>query len=153
MFMFIITPLAVRWAREVPHAGPDGEDTNDRSGSRALLNRYSQRSAHRLTPHETNQPQAAARFGCPLKTMQHRWRLVRSNYFGAVACPLCLAEFRLADIADLSREHVVPSKLGGRTETLTCRRKCNNTHGSRTDSLERLRVLLRHHRWAGEWRA
>ena len=58
----------------------------------------------------------------------------RPEAVDTVACPLCLAEHSLADIADLSREHVVPSKLGGRSETLTCRRKCNNTHGSRLDS-------------------
>jgi hypothetical protein len=51
-----------------------------------------------------------------------------------VACPLCLTEYRLENIAELSREHVVPSKLGGYSETLTCRRKCNNTHGTRLDS-------------------
>lgn len=51
-----------------------------------------------------------------------------------MACPLCLAEFSLADIADLSREHVIPSSLGGKMETLTCKRRCNNTHGSRLDS-------------------
>ena len=33
----------------------------------------------------------------------------------------------------LTREHIVPSKLGGRTQTLTCR-KCNNTQGSDLDS-------------------
>jgi hypothetical protein len=58
----------------------------------------------------------------------------RPEAVDTIACPLCLTEYRLADIADLSREHVVPSKLGGRSETLTCRRKCNNTHGSRLDS-------------------
>jgi len=51
-----------------------------------------------------------------------------------IACPLCLTEFSLANIADLSREHVIPSSLGGRMETLTCERRCNNTHGSRLDS-------------------
>lgn len=50
-----------------------------------------------------------------------------------VACPLCLAEFSLADISKLTREHIVPSKLGGRSETLTCM-KCNNTQGSFLDS-------------------
>jgi HNH endonuclease len=50
-----------------------------------------------------------------------------------VACPLCLAEYNLANLAKLTREHIVPSKLGGRSETLTCR-KCNNTQGSCLDS-------------------
>ena len=58
----------------------------------------------------------------------------RPEAVDTVACPLCLTEYHLANIADLSREHVVPSKLGGRSETLTCRRKCNNTHGSCLDS-------------------
>ncbi len=51
-----------------------------------------------------------------------------------IACPLCLTEFSLADIAGLSREHVIPSRLGGRMETLTCKHRCNNTHGSRLES-------------------
>jgi hypothetical protein len=51
-----------------------------------------------------------------------------------IACPLCLTEFGLENVAGLSREPVVPSKLGGRSETLTCRRKCNNTHGTLLDS-------------------
>lgn len=51
----------------------------------------------------------------------------------SVACPLCLTEYDLANVSELTREHVVPSKLGGRSETLTCR-KCNNTHGSNLDS-------------------
>ena len=50
-----------------------------------------------------------------------------------VACPLCLAGYNLANVAKLTREHIVPSKLGGRSETLTCR-KCNNTQGSFLDS-------------------
>jgi hypothetical protein len=50
-----------------------------------------------------------------------------------VACPLCLAEYNLANIAELTREHIVPSKLGGRSQTLTCW-KCNNTQGSGLDS-------------------
>lgn len=57
----------------------------------------------------------------------------RAAKVDTVACPLCLAEYDLANIADLTREHIVPSKLGGRSETLTCR-KCNNTQGSRLDS-------------------
>jgi|GEM_PF-2507757 len=50
-----------------------------------------------------------------------------------VACPLCLAEYNLANLAELIREHIVPSKLGGRSVTLTCR-KCNNAQGSFLDS-------------------
>jgi hypothetical protein len=62
------------------------------------------------------------------------YRKARPEIADAVACPLCLAEWRLTSIAELSREHIVPKSLGGRSETLTCRRKCNNTHGSRLDS-------------------
>lgn len=50
-----------------------------------------------------------------------------------LACPLCLAEYNLTNIAELTREHIVPSKLGGHSQTLTCR-KCNNTQGSGLDS-------------------
>jgi hypothetical protein len=50
-----------------------------------------------------------------------------------VPCPLCLTGFNLANVAELTCEHIVPSKLGGRSQTLTCR-KCNNTHGSYLDS-------------------
>jgi hypothetical protein len=60
--------------------------------------------------------------------------MFRPEAVDTVACPLCLTEYGLASIADLSREHIVPSKLGGRSETLTCRHKCNNTHGSLLDS-------------------
>jgi hypothetical protein len=62
------------------------------------------------------------------------YQTFRPEAVNTVACPLCLTEYGLENIADLSREHVVPSKLGGRSETLTCRRRCNNTHGTRLDS-------------------
>jgi hypothetical protein len=62
------------------------------------------------------------------------YQAFRPDAVDTVACPLCLTEYGLENIADLSREHVVPSKLRGRSETLTCRRKCNNTHGTRLDS-------------------
>lgn len=61
------------------------------------------------------------------------YRNFRTETMDTVACPLCLTEYGLANIADLTREHIVPSKLGGRSETLTCW-KCNNTQGSRLDS-------------------
>ena len=61
------------------------------------------------------------------------YRKFRTGVVDTVACPLCLTEYGLANISDLTREHVVPSKLGGRSETLTCW-KCNNTQGSRLDS-------------------
>ena len=50
-----------------------------------------------------------------------------------VACPLCLTEYNLANLVELTREHIVPSKLGGHSKTLTCR-KCNNAQGSYLDS-------------------
>jgi hypothetical protein len=61
------------------------------------------------------------------------YRNFRTEAMDSVACPLCLTEYCLANITDLTREHIVPSKLGGRSETLTCR-KCNNSQGSRLDS-------------------
>jgi hypothetical protein len=50
-----------------------------------------------------------------------------------VPCPLCLTGYNLANVAELTCEHIVSSKLGGRSQTLTCR-KCNNTQGSYLDS-------------------
>lgn len=50
-----------------------------------------------------------------------------------VPCPLCLTEYNLENVAELTCEHIVPSKLGGRSQTLTCW-KCNNTQGSYLDS-------------------
>jgi uncharacterized protein YbaR (Trm112 family) len=54
---------------------------------------------------------------------------VKPNLFDVVCCPLCLREFRLEAIKDLSQEHFVSSKLGGTGSTLTCR-LCNNTGGT-----------------------
>ena len=53
----------------------------------------------------------------------------------AVKCPLCLEAFGPNSIAsgDLTVEHIIPHRLGGRTVTLTCKR-CNNLHGSTLDS-------------------
>lgn len=62
------------------------------------------------------------------------YQAFRPEAVDSVACPLCLTEYGLPNIANLSGEHIVPRKLGGRSETLTCRLKCNNTHGSRLDS-------------------
>jgi hypothetical protein len=50
----------------------------------------------------------------------------------SVCCPLGLREFRLEAIQGLSVEHIVPSKLGGQSITLTCRR-CNNAQGTKLD--------------------
>ena len=58
------------------------------------------------------------------------YQVFRADAVDTVACPLCLTEHRLENIEDLSREHIIPSKLNGLSETLTCRVKCNNTHGS-----------------------
>lgn len=50
------------------------------------------------------------------------------------ACPLCKREFEWEYVhSDLSIEHVVPSSLGGRLETLTCR-DCNSGSGHRIDA-------------------
>ena len=57
---------------------------------------------------------------------------VRPGTVNTVCCPLCLNEFEIQAINELSVEHIVPSKLGGTTTTLTCR-KCNNRQGSRLD--------------------
>jgi hypothetical protein len=50
----------------------------------------------------------------------------------SVCCPLCLADFPFEAIAKLSVEHVISSKVQGRTKTLTCR-QCNNSQGTRLD--------------------
>jgi len=49
-----------------------------------------------------------------------------------VVCPLCLEAFRLDEPDGLTVEHPVPSTLGGRVTTLTCK-ACNNSHGSVLD--------------------
>ena len=56
---------------------------------------------------------------------------VRPESSAAVVCPLCLDVFLSTD--GLSIEHVLTSKLGGTTTTLTCRR-CNNSQGSKFDA-------------------
>ncbi|HEY6343314.1 MAG TPA: HNH endonuclease [Bryobacteraceae bacterium] len=63
---------------------------------------------------------------------------VRPELSNQILCPLCLLAFRREAIQDksiggLSIEHIVPSALGGRLQTLTCRR-CNNKHGSPLDA-------------------
>jgi hypothetical protein len=57
-----------------------------------------------------------------------------------ILCPLCLAEFTLADIEPafgatdpvLTLEHVIPQSSGGTTTTLTCK-ACNNKAGNKID--------------------
>ncbi|MGH6690029.1 MAG: HNH endonuclease [Gammaproteobacteria bacterium] len=51
-----------------------------------------------------------------------------------VKCPICLRELGRDAIAtrELTIEHVIPRKVRGRLETVTCRR-CNSTHGSNLD--------------------
>jgi HNH endonuclease len=68
-----------------------------------------------------------------LKELAADYRQNCAKSENTLACPLCLTEYSLANVNELTREHIVPSKLGGRSETLTCR-KCNNTHGSYLDS-------------------
>lgn len=48
----------------------------------------------------------------------------------ALICPLCWEE---TPYDDLSLEHMVPSSIGGKQKTLTCR-QCNNDHGRDLDS-------------------
>ena len=58
-----------------------------------------------------------------------------SKYKDLVACPLCFTRFaRTAiDTKELTVEHIIPGKIGGRLTTLSCQ-KCNNHHGSALDS-------------------
>jgi hypothetical protein len=62
---------------------------------------------------------------------------------GCFACPLCYKVIQhtspLRDV--VAEEHIVPSELGGRLVTLTCRR-CNNDQGSKLDAhlIQRVRV-------------
>lgn len=63
---------------------------------------------------------------------------LRPNHRGDVVYPLCLRAFGREAIGDkspngLSIEHVIPSSVGGRLETLTCR-ACNNQDGSSLDA-------------------
>ena len=52
----------------------------------------------------------------------------------SMKCPICLRDLdrTAVETGDVTVEHIVPRKLGGRSTTLTCRR-CNNTQGSRLD--------------------
>jgi hypothetical protein len=54
---------------------------------------------------------------------------------GFFVCPLCLRGFDREDLKKgvLTKEHIVPSSMGGRTLTLTCA-QCNHTHGSNLDA-------------------
>lgn len=47
----------------------------------------------------------------------------------SLLCPLCWEE---VPFENLSIEHIVPSSVGGKSKTLTCR-KCNNEHGASLD--------------------
>jgi hypothetical protein len=75
---------------------------------------------------------------------------LRPEFVDAVLCPLCIEKFSRAAITDksidgLSIEHIVPAALGGRLQTLTCRR-CNNRDGSALDS--HLVSMIRVQDWA-----
>lgn len=59
---------------------------------------------------------------------------VRPGSADTMCCPLCLREFTMETIGELSLEHAIPSALGGTVETLTCKVKCNNRQGSKLDS-------------------
>ena len=60
---------------------------------------------------------------------------VLPNFERGFVCPICLRFFdRKANLSsELTIEHIVPKKLGGRLTTLTCRR-CNNTAGTKLES-------------------
>jgi hypothetical protein len=63
---------------------------------------------------------------------------VRPELTGKVLCPLCLRSFGRAAIGletddGLTKEHPIPSALGGNWVTLTCK-KCNNEDGSALDA-------------------
>jgi 5-methylcytosine-specific restriction endonuclease McrA len=62
-------------------------------------------------------------------------RQVRPESRELFVCPLCLREFTIEATGGdrLSVEHVIPSALGGKVETLTCT-ECNNAQGSTLDS-------------------
>jgi hypothetical protein len=53
----------------------------------------------------------------------------------SVRCPICLRLFGRDALAEqqLTMEHVLPRRVGGRTQTITCKH-CNNTQGGRLDS-------------------
>lgn len=55
----------------------------------------------------------------------------RPNSKGLFICPLCFKSFdhRALDNGDLAIEHIIPSSMGGRLETLTCK-NCNNQSGA-----------------------
>lgn len=57
------------------------------------------------------------------------------EYAGYFACPFCLRLFTRKAIKDglLSIEHIIPSCIGGKLVTLTCK-TCNNLHGTALDA-------------------
>jgi hypothetical protein len=59
----------------------------------------------------------------------------RSDLTDLFACPICLRLFDRGalEASEVTEEHVVPSSLGGRIVTLTCR-ECNSTAGSTLES-------------------
>lgn len=62
---------------------------------------------------------------------------------GQFGCPLCLRAVQRHEPLKsvVAEEHIVPSKLGGRATTLTCR-KCNNSQGSslESDLIQQVRI-------------
>ncbi len=61
--------------------------------------------------------------------------LIDPSISGSFCCPLCLRLFPHEAVAsrDITIEHIIPSKIGGKLETLTCR-ECNNRDGTLLDS-------------------
>ena len=66
-----------------------------------------------------------------------------SNLVEPFVCPLCLYAFSCvpASFDRVTKEHIIPSSLGGTLITLTCK-DCNNESGSRLEShlVQRVRV-------------
>lgn len=60
---------------------------------------------------------------------------VSPQHSGVVCCPLCfeLFDYSALKSGDITEEHIIPKATGGRWTTLSCKR-CNNTHGTKTDA-------------------
>jgi len=59
----------------------------------------------------------------------------RPELGGVVVCPLCLGIFErnAIETGNLTVEHIIPSSIGGRMTTITCK-ACNNIDGTKLDS-------------------
>jgi len=64
---------------------------------------------------------------------------VTADFPNKILCPLCLGPFSEdgidLDDPEITIEHIIPERLGGKTlTTLTCKKTCNNRHGSKLES-------------------